>query len=108
MGAYSSHQTLMTGHATKDVRRHVLEVLSEQLNVPIEKMDIDTIHTNSLTRCRHTARIIAGARTIIPHPALNEINLGQWGGRRFDEIQQQDPEGFRQRGEHLDTFRPLT
>jgi CO/xanthine dehydrogenase Mo-binding subunit len=44
LGAYSSRQTLMTGHATKDaaenVKRQVLEVLSEQLNVPKEKMDI--------------------------------------------------------------------
>jgi len=44
LGAYSSRQTLMTGHATKeaaeDVKRQVLEVLSGQLNVPKEKMDI--------------------------------------------------------------------
>jgi 4-hydroxybenzoyl-CoA reductase subunit alpha len=44
LGAYSSRQTLMTGHATKEaaenVKRQVLEVLSEQLNVPVEKMDI--------------------------------------------------------------------
>jgi alpha-ribazole phosphatase len=72
----------------------------------LSPLNIDTFHTSSLTRCRHTARIIAGDRSIIPYPALNEINLGQWDGRRFDEIKQQDPEGFRQRGEHLDTFRP--
>jgi len=44
LGAYSSRQTLMTGHATKeaaeDVKRQVLEVLSEELNIPIEDMDI--------------------------------------------------------------------
>ena len=44
LGAYSSRQTLMTGHATKeaaeDVRRQVLEVLSEELNIPVEEMDI--------------------------------------------------------------------
>jgi 4-hydroxybenzoyl-CoA reductase subunit alpha len=44
LGAYSSRQTLMTGHATKEaaenVRRQVLEVLAEQLNVAVEKMDI--------------------------------------------------------------------
>lgn len=44
LGAYSSRQTLMTGHATKeaaeDVKRQVLEVLSEKLDVPIENMDI--------------------------------------------------------------------
>jgi 4-hydroxybenzoyl-CoA reductase subunit alpha len=44
LGAYSSRQTLMTGHATKEagehVKRQVLEVLSEELNVPVEEMDI--------------------------------------------------------------------
>ncbi|MGA2734333.1 MAG: molybdopterin cofactor-binding domain-containing protein [Syntrophobacteraceae bacterium] len=44
LGAYSSRQTLMSGHATKeaaeDAKRQVLEVLSEQLNVPVQDMDI--------------------------------------------------------------------
>ena len=44
LGAYSSRQTLMTGHATKDaaedVKRQVLEVLAEDLDYPIEDMDI--------------------------------------------------------------------
>jgi 4-hydroxybenzoyl-CoA reductase subunit alpha len=44
LGAYSSRQTLMTGHATKDAAEHakkqVLEVLAEQLKVPVENMDI--------------------------------------------------------------------
>lgn len=44
LGAYSSRTTLMTGYATKEaaenVKRQVLEVLSEELNVPVEEMDI--------------------------------------------------------------------
>jgi 4-hydroxybenzoyl-CoA reductase alpha subunit len=44
LGAYSSRQTLMTGHATKEAAEHVksqvLEVLSEQLNTPVDNMDI--------------------------------------------------------------------
>lgn len=44
LGAYSSRQTLMTGHATKeaaeDVKRQVLEVLSEALDVPLEEMEV--------------------------------------------------------------------
>jgi probable phosphoglycerate mutase len=72
----------------------------------LSPLNIETIYTSSLTRCRHTAAIIAGDRTIIPDPALNEIFLGQWDGRTFEEIKRQDPDGFKQRGEHLDTFRP--
>lgn len=44
LGAYSSRQTLMTGHATKEAAEHakaqVLEVLSELLKLPAEEMDI--------------------------------------------------------------------
>jgi 4-hydroxybenzoyl-CoA reductase alpha subunit len=44
LGAYSSRQTLMTGHAAKeaaeDVKRQVLEALAEELNLPMESMDI--------------------------------------------------------------------
>jgi 4-hydroxybenzoyl-CoA reductase subunit alpha len=44
LGAYSSRQTLMTGHAIKDAatnaRRQVLEVLSEELGVAGDDMDI--------------------------------------------------------------------
>jgi len=48
LGAYSSRQTLMTGHAAKqaaeDVKRQVLEVLAVRLNVPIEEMDVKNGH----------------------------------------------------------------
>jgi 4-hydroxybenzoyl-CoA reductase subunit alpha len=44
LGAYSSRQTLMTGHAVKEaaqeVKRQVLEVLADELNVPAADMDI--------------------------------------------------------------------
>ena len=44
LGAYSSRQTLMTGHATKsaaeDLKNQVLDVLGEKLKVPVDQMDI--------------------------------------------------------------------
>jgi len=44
LGAYSSRQTLMTGHAAKmaaeDVKQQVLAVLSETLQVPVAEMDV--------------------------------------------------------------------
>lgn len=44
LGAYSSRQTLMSGHAVKaaaeDTKRQVLEALSEQLSVSVADMDI--------------------------------------------------------------------
>ncbi len=44
LGAYSSRQTLMTGHAVKeaaeDVKAQVLSVLANELDVPADQMDI--------------------------------------------------------------------
>ncbi len=44
LGAYSSRQTLMTGHATKeaaeDLKRQVLEVVGNKLGVAVENMDV--------------------------------------------------------------------
>lgn len=44
LGAYSSRQTLMSGHAVKaaaeDTKRQILETLSERLHVPAEDMDL--------------------------------------------------------------------
>jgi 4-hydroxybenzoyl-CoA reductase subunit alpha len=45
LGAYSSRQTLMSGHAVKQaaesVKQQVLEVLSSKLKVPVQDMDIN-------------------------------------------------------------------
>lgn len=44
LGAYSSRQTLMTGHATREaaesVKKQILEVLSDELKIPAREMDI--------------------------------------------------------------------
>jgi len=44
LGAYSSRQTLMTGHAAKqaaeDAKRQILEVLSSELGVEVDRLDI--------------------------------------------------------------------
>ncbi len=48
LGAYSSRQTLMTGHATKqaaeDAKRQVLEVLADTLKVPFQELDVKDGH----------------------------------------------------------------
>ena len=63
LGAYSSRQTLMTGHAVKeaaeDARRQVLEVLSKELNVPVADIDIK----NSLIQFKQGSADFSGLRT---------------------------------------------
>jgi 4-hydroxybenzoyl-CoA reductase subunit alpha len=60
LGAYSSRQTLMTGHAVKeaaeDAKRQVLEVLADELKVPEYEMDVRDgliIFQNGLVDFRH-------------------------------------------------------
>jgi len=63
LGAYSSRQTLMTGHATKeaaeDVKLQVLEVLGEKLKVAVGDMDVK----NGLITFRGEAPDFSNIRT---------------------------------------------
>lgn len=63
LGAYSSRQTLMTGHATKeaaeDVKRQVLEVLADKLRVPLGTLGVK----NGFVQFKGEAPDVAGIRT---------------------------------------------
>ena len=52
--------------------------------------------SSDLARAVATADAIAGPRARLPHArALREIHFGAWEARRFDEVQQEDPERLR-------------
>lgn len=36
---------------------------------------------------------------------LNEINMGEWDGKRFDQIKKQSPKEFEKRGKNIDTYK---
>jgi len=67
---------------------------------------LDAVYSSSLQRCDHTARQIAGKRPIINADALNEIHMGKWDGKTFEEIKTRYPEEFKKRGESLSFYRP--
>lgn len=67
---------------------------------------LDAVYSSSLQRCDHTARQIAGKMTIINADALNEIHMGEWDGKTFEEIKTHYPEEFKKRGEGLSFYRP--
>lgn len=64
--------------------------------------------SSDLDRAQHTARIIAGARaeSIETHPAFREIDLGEWEGRTFSEMEQQFPAQYAARGRDIENWRP--
>jgi probable phosphoglycerate mutase len=67
---------------------------------------LDTVYSSRLQRCDKTARRIAGNRPVIHTPALNEIHMGEWDGKTFEEIKACRPEEFIKRGEDLCSYRP--
>lgn len=68
---------------------------------------LGAVYSSSLQRCDHTARQIAGKRPpVINTDALNEIHMGEWDGRAFEEIKMYYPEEFIKRGESLSSYRP--
>jgi len=53
-------------------------------------------YASPLSRCMTTAEIIVQplSLTVTPMPSFLDINYGDWQGRSYQEVQQEDPEGF--------------
>ncbi|MDX2447002.1 MAG: histidine phosphatase family protein [Desulfobacterales bacterium] len=68
-------------------------------------LNMDVIYSSLLDRCNHTARLIAKGKKVIKTSALNEINMGSWDGKTFDQIKTHHPKEFKKRGESIDTFK---
>ncbi len=69
-------------------------------------LKIKTIYSSSLKRCSHTAQLIANGKKIITCTPLNEINMGSWDGKTFDQIKTEHPKEFEKRGNTMDIFKP--
>lgn len=67
---------------------------------------LDAIYSSHLERCEQTARQIAGKKPVINTNVLNEIDMGEWDGKAFEEIKTRYPEEFKNRGETPSTYRP--
>lgn len=66
----------------------------------------DAIYSSELKRCRETAALICPEQNIQIDHRLNEINMGTWDGKSFDEIREAVPLEFERRGKQIDRFRP--
>jgi broad specificity phosphatase PhoE len=84
------------GHADpplNDVGRRQASVLADEL----EGERIDAVYTSDLARARETAAIVAERRGIpvVALPELREIDVGEWQGLTWPEIEERHPEGVR-------------
>ena len=66
------------------------------------------IAASPLGRALAFARILAGEHSagVEVHPALSEIDLGEWDGRPMAEIRKRDPKSWKARGDDIAGFRP--
>ena len=65
------------------------------LAVELAGEDIDAVYTSDLARARETAEIIAASLglDVVPLRGLREIDVGDWQGLTWPEIEQRYPQG---------------
>src|ERR1700741_2656837 len=89
------------GHADQPLN----ETGREQARAPATDLDgngIDLIYTSDLARARETAEIV-GAQLgldVVAMRELREIDVGEWEGLTWQEIEERYPEGARKWHEH--------
>jgi broad specificity phosphatase PhoE len=84
------------GHADpplNDVGRAQARALADELAAE----SVDAVYTSDLRRARETAAIVAERLGIeaVARPELREIDVGDWQGLTWEEIDQRHPEGRR-------------
>ncbi len=74
-----------------------------------EDCQIDIIYTSTLDRAYNTAKILRGDRKIdiIRLDELKEINFGEWEGRKFLQLKEEDPEFFNAFRFTPEAFKPI-
>ncbi|WP_434310537.1 DVU_1551 family NTP transferase [Hominifimenecus sp. rT4P-3] len=68
---------------------------------------VTKIYSSPMKRCQESAALFSDGRIPIQTlPDCAEISMGLWENKTFDEIRQEYPEEYRERGEHLAEFVP--
>src|SRR5437764_266405 len=89
------------GHADRPLNetgREQAEALAEEL----AGERIDVVYTSDLLRARETAEIVAArlGADVVALRELREIDVGEWEGLTWPEIEERFPEGARRWHEH--------
>ena len=63
----------------------------------LDQAHIDAVYSSPLLRARQTAQAVAGPHGLSVDVVedLVEVDVGQWDGRSWEEIEQTDPEAYR-------------
>lgn len=82
---------------------HQAELLRERFS----GLDIEAVYCSGLRRSVDTASIIAEGigKEPVKRPEFNEIDMGEWEGKSFDEVKGKYPDQFEARGRDLFNYR---
>ena len=75
-------------------------------NKALNSIHFNAVYSSSLKRCSKTAQLVCPNQNINIDNRLNEINMGNWDGKTFDEIKKNNLEEFKKRGREMYQFRP--
>jgi len=80
---------------------------AELLRERFERLDIEAVYCSGLRRSIDTARIISEGigKEPVKRPEFNEIDMGEWEGKSFDEVKGEYPDQFEARGRDLFDYR---
>lgn len=102
MGHKTKHFIGQTDVLLDDVGCSQAQYWKEQLS----DICFENVCSSSLKRCIETAKIICPSKDISIDQRINEINMGSWDGKTFDEIKERMPLEFEKRGKNIADFRP--
>lgn len=70
---------------------------AEQAAEVLSTVRLEAVYCSPLERARQTAQIVAGPHKLEPQAVegLTECDVGSWEGRSWREIEEEDPEAFR-------------
>lgn len=104
------------------IRQHKEKIFLGQTDVPLSPLgqdqarsaadkvaalgaETDRVYASDLSRAFQTAELLAAGRQLVPVAGFREMSLGDWDGRFIKAIQDQEPEAYRLRGEHMWTYK---
>lgn len=89
-------QKRMQGHLDSELT-DIGKRQAQQLSGALEEVEFEAVYSSSSGRTLQTAQIVAGKRSIpiIPLDSLREINLGEWEGQVFTEVEKNYPEQYK-------------
>ena len=80
---------------------------SERVSARLAGISLDAVYSSDLARCIHGARLIADRHglDVVAEQALRELDIGEWQGRTWSELQEAYPRQWQERLQDLANYK---